>query len=101
MNSSYLAAESSEPARPTAEDGGCHRDGFNVGDRSRAAEHANVGREGRLQARLSLAALIKILKKNVNGILIRLKISRYFGGIEISRKFGDMVKLIKIVNGID
>ena len=59
----YLAAEAREPARSAAKDGGGNCDGLDVGHSGRAAEHAHVGGEGGLQARLPLAALVKIQKK--------------------------------------
>jgi hypothetical protein len=52
-----VAAEAREPRAAAAADGGRDSDSLDVGDGRRAAEEADVGREGRLEARLALLAL--------------------------------------------
>src|SRR5581483_6273210 len=52
-----LRADAGEPGRAAAQDVGRDRDRFDIVDRGRAAIEADIGREWRLQARLTLLAL--------------------------------------------
>lgn len=55
-----LPAEGREPLGPAAQDGRGHGHRLDVGHRGRAAVQPDVGREGRLEARLALLALERL-----------------------------------------